>query len=259
MFGKIGNKEYELLKDGKPAVLSVRRITKKLIDLDKAKANLSEEDYKNVKALYTRFTEVETCREKREMLLAEYNSTADLIISAFDQIAPYDLYSGDLWDIDRAREKTRLKNIYDAEMTERRLNLLDRVLFWMNESGIEYDRLRFYAASIPYFDCVCHWIGVDKNWPKSYFSDLGDLHDRMDWAVDKLLEREYPQEFDVLKKECAEEMKKIDAEVQETSDTAEEYIEDMTARLFEVCHTDPSADITKMKDMLIQEFMTLIE
>ena len=259
MFGKIGNKELELLKEGKTARLSIRMITKKLIDLDKAKANLDEQQYASVKALYTKFTEVETCKEKRDMPLEEYNSTADLIISAFDQIAPFESYQGTMWDIDREREKIRLKNIYDAEMIERRLNLLDRVLFFMNDSEISYDRLRFYASSIPYYDRVGEQIGREKNYPESYFADQKDLHAMMVFAVNKMLEREHPQDFDALLEECEAEITAYDKEAQENADTTEEYIEDMTAHLFESCHTDPEADLTRMKDMLIKEFMILIE
>ena len=258
MFGKIGNKEMEQLKNGKSVKMSIRMITEKLIDLCKAEENLSEQEYAAVKALYARFTEIETSRKKREMSLDEYNSTADLIVSAFDQIAPFDRYQGSLSDIDKEREKKRLRNMYDAKMTERRLNLLDRILFWMNEKEIPYDRLRFYAASIAYFDKTGTWLGKDKNYPQVYFEDLQDLHEMMVYAVNKLLEKDYPQDFDLLTETCEKEMDACDKEAQETSDTMEEYITAMTDSLFNCAKADPEADTAGLKELLIEEFRTLI-
>ena len=259
MFGKIGKKEMEQLKEGKAVQLSIRMITEKLIDLHKAKENLSEHEYAGVKALYSRFTEVGTSREKREMLLDEYNGTADLIISAFDQIAPFEKYQGQMSDIDREREKKRLRNIYDAEMIERRLNLLDRILFWMNEREIRYDRLRFYAGSIAYFDTTGEALGREKNYPESYFEDQKDLHELMTYAVNKLLEKDYPQDFDKLIGEAAAVFSQFDLAAQEYSDTTEEYIDAMTDNLFFFAETDPEADTAYMKNLLTQEYMTLIQ
>ena len=62
----------EQLQEGKAVQLSIRMITEKLIDLRKAKEALNEQEYAGVKALYNKFTEVGTCREKREMLLDEW-------------------------------------------------------------------------------------------------------------------------------------------------------------------------------------------
>ena len=249
----------EQLREGKAVQLSIRMITEKLIDLRKAKESLSEHEYAGVKALYTKFTEVGTCRQKREMLLDEYNSTADLIISAFDQIAPFDKYQGKLSDIDKEREKKRLRNIYDAEIIDRRLNLIDRVLFWMNEREIRYDRLRFYAGSIAYFDAVGDALGKEKNYPESYFEDQKDLHELMVYAVNKLLEKDWPQDFDKLTETCAEEFRNFDLAARENSDTTEEYIEAMTDDLFVCAETDPEADTAYMKNLLIQDYMHLIQ
>ncbi|MBR3359032.1 MAG: hypothetical protein IKG46_14535 [Solobacterium sp.] len=259
MFGKIGKKEMEQLQEGKAVQLSIRMITEKLIDLRKAKEALNEQEYAGVKALYNKFTEVGTCREKREMLLDEYNSTADLIITAFDQIAPFDKYQGKLSDLDKEREKKRLRNIYDAEIIDRRLNLLDRILFWMNEREISYDRLRFYAGSIAYFDAVGDALGTEKNYPESYFEAQKDLHELMVYAVNKLLEKDWPQDFDKLIETCAAEFRNFDLAARENSDTTEEYIEAMTDDLFFCAQTDPNADVSYMKNLLIQDYMNLIE
>ena len=81
----------EKMKKGGTAKLSIGQITTMIVNMPDAQKNLSKEQFQNVYSMYLAFTK---CKTKMLIGLSEYYETACQIISVFNKLAPYELYSG---------------------------------------------------------------------------------------------------------------------------------------------------------------------
>lgn len=81
----------EKMKKGGTAKLSIGQITNLIVNMPDAQKNLSKEQFQNVYSMYLAFTK---CNTKMLIDLGEYYETACQIISVFNKLAPYELYSG---------------------------------------------------------------------------------------------------------------------------------------------------------------------
>lgn len=79
------------IKNGGMAKLSISQVTSLIINLPDAQKNLSKEEYNGV---YSLFRQMEKCTTKMPMNMDLYLDTAVKIIKQFDEIAPYEKYSG---------------------------------------------------------------------------------------------------------------------------------------------------------------------
>lgn len=79
------------LKKGKTARLSVSQITNLIINLPDAQRELTKQQFNEVCSLYF---ELNKCRTKHQVDLYSYYDIAVDIIKRFDNIAPYEKYSG---------------------------------------------------------------------------------------------------------------------------------------------------------------------
>ena len=80
----------KIMRGGK-AKLSIGQITTLIVNLPDAQRNLSSEQFESVYSMYLAFTK---CKTKMLIGLSEYYETACQIISVFNKLAPYELYSG---------------------------------------------------------------------------------------------------------------------------------------------------------------------
>ena len=80
----------KIMRGGK-AKLSISQITMLIVNLQDAQKNLSKEQFQSVYSMYLAFTK---CNTKMLIGLSEYYETACQIISVFNKLAPYELYSG---------------------------------------------------------------------------------------------------------------------------------------------------------------------
>ena len=118
---------------GGTAELSVAQITNFIINLLDARKNLPERQFNEV---YTIYQEMQQYTAKVEMDMAGYLDTAMKIIRRFDEVAPYEKYSGNdeeecalmMEDIrsDNIREKM-LENIHSESFREEALDYLKGV------------------------------------------------------------------------------------------------------------------------------------
>ena len=79
------------IKSGGTAKLSISQITCLITNMPDARKNLSNSEFESVYALYK---ELRKCNTKMEMDTDGYVDTAVKIIKKFDEIAPYEKYSG---------------------------------------------------------------------------------------------------------------------------------------------------------------------
>lgn len=79
------------IKNGGMAKLSISQVTSLIINLPDAQKNLSKGEYNKVSSL---FRQMEKCTTKIPMNMDSYLDTAVKIIKKFDEIAPYEKYSG---------------------------------------------------------------------------------------------------------------------------------------------------------------------
>lgn len=80
----------KIMRGGK-AKLSIGQITMLIVNLQDAQKNLSKEQFQSVYSMYLAFTK---CNTKMLIGLSEYYEAACQIISVFNKLAPYELYSG---------------------------------------------------------------------------------------------------------------------------------------------------------------------
>lgn len=81
----------EKIRMGGTAELSVAQITNMIVNMPDAKQALPKEQFEQVYLLYTCLM---TETEKSEMDLGDYMEVATQIVKAFNETAPYELYSG---------------------------------------------------------------------------------------------------------------------------------------------------------------------
>lgn len=86
-----GIKEIQKIKNGKIGNLSISQITALITNMKDAKNNLTAEEFNQV---YKLFLELRKCNTKLKMNIDSYCKTAIDIIKKFDEIAPYQKYSG---------------------------------------------------------------------------------------------------------------------------------------------------------------------
>lgn len=79
------------LKNGETARLSIAQITNLIINLPDAQRKLTKQQFDDVCSLYF---ELNKCRTKHQVDLYGYYDIAVDIIKRFDNIAPYEKYSG---------------------------------------------------------------------------------------------------------------------------------------------------------------------
>lgn len=84
-------KKVEKIKAGGKELLSIADITNLIINLPDAKRNLSSNQFSAVHSL---FQYLQKCRTNMELDLTGYYEEAAIIIGIFNQIAPYEKYSG---------------------------------------------------------------------------------------------------------------------------------------------------------------------
>lgn len=84
-------KKVEKIKAGGKELLSIADITNLIINLPDAKRNLSSNQFSAVHSL---FQCLQKCRTNMELDLTGYYEEAAIIIGIFNQIAPYEKYSG---------------------------------------------------------------------------------------------------------------------------------------------------------------------
>ena len=83
--------DFQKIKSGKRAKLSISQITGLIINLPDANRNLDASKYNQIFSL---FTDLRKCNTKMEMTYQEYLLYAVDIIKKFDAIAPYEKYCG---------------------------------------------------------------------------------------------------------------------------------------------------------------------
>ena len=84
-------KNIQKLNEGAKVKLSISQITGGLINLADAEKNLSKEEYEEI---CKKLSELRTCKTKLEVDIDGYYELAIAIIKQFDEIAPYEKYSG---------------------------------------------------------------------------------------------------------------------------------------------------------------------
>lgn len=84
-------RKLQKIKAGGREFLSIADITNLIVNLQDAKRNLSHEQFS---AVYSVFQCLMKCRTKLEFDLYGYYEQATIIIGVFNQIAPYEKYSG---------------------------------------------------------------------------------------------------------------------------------------------------------------------
>lgn len=113
----VGN--VQKIKEGKEVELSVSQITTLIINLQDAKANLNKEEFNEVEALYNLFRKNTT---KIKMNAPMYLNTCISIIRDFDEIAPYEKYSGgDASEFALLMGEIRNKNIDEIRKTRKQI------------------------------------------------------------------------------------------------------------------------------------------
>ena len=84
-------RNWAKIKDGGKEKMSIADITTFIINLHDAERNLSDQQFKAAYALYKALRK---CHTKMEMDLNGYYEQAAIIIGIFNQVAPYEKYSG---------------------------------------------------------------------------------------------------------------------------------------------------------------------
>ena len=79
------------IKSGGAAKLTIAQITELIINLQDARKNTTDEQFKEI---YTLYCAHQKCKTKMMMDYENYVMTAISIIKRFDAIAPYEKYSG---------------------------------------------------------------------------------------------------------------------------------------------------------------------
>ena len=87
----IAIKDIQKLMRGEVASLSVSQITGTIINLPQAEKNLNKEQFDKV---YSLFKELRRDKLKKRMVLEGYYNIAMDIIKKFEEVAPYEKYSG---------------------------------------------------------------------------------------------------------------------------------------------------------------------
>ena len=105
------------IKSGGTAKLSISQITCLITNMPDARKNLSNSEFESVYALYK---ELRKCNTKMEMDTDGYVDTAVKIIKKFDEIAPYEKYSGGnelefSFMMDDIREFSDESNIFNVQ------------------------------------------------------------------------------------------------------------------------------------------------
>lgn len=136
----IGMKNLQKIKTGAIAKLSISQITCLITNMPDAQKKLSNEDFQKVYSLYT---ELRKCTTKIPMDLNTYTDTALKIIKKFDEIAPYEKFSGGneleysflMQDIrNEDRQNIMEGNSFDTEDYEYIKNILDESHGLLNEN-----------------------------------------------------------------------------------------------------------------------------
>ena len=116
-------KDVQKLKDGKETELSVSQITTLIINLMEAKAYLNDEEFSEVEALYNSFRKD---TEKIKMNQNKYMETCFSIINSFDEIAPYEKYSGgNSYEFTLFMREIRNKNIDEIRKTRKQIKEIE--------------------------------------------------------------------------------------------------------------------------------------
>ena len=116
-------KDVQKLKEGKEIELSVSQITTLIINLMEAKANLNDEEFSEVEALYNLFRKD---TEKIKMNQNKYMETCFSIINSFDEIAPYEKYSGgNSYEFTLFMREIRNKNIDEIRKTRKQIKEIE--------------------------------------------------------------------------------------------------------------------------------------
>ena len=164
------------IKSGGTADISISQITNLIINLPDAKKNLKKEQFEQVYILYKG---LRTCKTKLKLDMFGYIDTAIKIIEKFDEIAPYEKYSGGnelefsffMQDIRNRKNQSNNYDGHEIVLTKEEVQYADNISKEAVEKGINITRND--AEEIVKVVCIFSKFGKEKALEKLYdFLDI---------------------------------------------------------------------------------------